>query len=87
MSENSSPSASGKKLVWFLFLVLFIVHQDCWWWNDDTLVFGFLPIGLAYHAAFSVACSGLWALACFRDWPEDLEKWANEGSDQEGEKS
>jgi hypothetical protein len=75
---NGSQSSSGHKIVWILFLVLFLAHQDFWLWSDDSLVLGFLPIGLAYHALFSVACSCLWAFACFRAWPEKLELWADE---------
>jgi hypothetical protein len=77
---STTESSSGKALVWGLFLFLFIAHQDFWLWSDDTLMMGFMPIGLAYHALFSVACSFLWALACFRTWPEELERWANEES-------
>jgi hypothetical protein len=73
-----SQSSSGSKLVWVFFLLLFFAHQDFWLWSDDSLVLGFLPMGLAYHALFSVACSGLWAFACFRSWPEKLEQWADE---------
>jgi hypothetical protein len=32
------------------------LHQDSWNWKDKTLVFGFLPIGLAYHAGFTILC-------------------------------
>tara|TARA_Y100001934_G_scaffold229022_1_gene275789 strand:- start:554 stop:826 length:273 start_codon:yes stop_codon:yes gene_type:complete len=75
---SASETSSGKTLVLGLFILLFIAHQDFWLWADDTLVMGFMPIGLAYHALFSVICSCLWALACFRTWPEELERWANE---------
>jgi hypothetical protein len=34
-----------------------------WNWNKpDPMVFGFLPIGLAYHAAYSIACSVMMAI-------------------------
>ena len=68
----------GKATVWGLFIILFFLHQDFWWWEDSDLVFGFMPIGLAYHAAFSVACAGLGALAIRYAWPHDLEKFAEE---------
>ena len=74
---DSPKSNSGRNLVWFLFVAMFLAHQDFWLWDDGTLVMGFMPIGLAYHALFSVACSCLWALACFKAWPEQLEHWAN----------
>jgi hypothetical protein len=74
---STSEPTSAKPLVLGFFLVLFLAHQDFWLWDDGTLVMGFMPIGLAYHALFSVACSCLWALACFKAWPEQLEQWAN----------
>ncbi len=54
--------------------VLYVLHQDYWnWFEARPLVFGFLPIGLAYHAAFSVAAAGvLWLLVHFA-WPQHLE--------------
>jgi len=52
------------------------LHQDFWWWEDSELVFGFMPIGLAYHAGFSVACALFWSLAIRYAWPHDLEKFA-----------
>ena len=41
-----------KGWVWIAVLVLALLHQDFWLWDDATLVAGFLPIGLAYHAAY-----------------------------------
>jgi hypothetical protein len=63
--------------IWAGVVLLALLHQDFWWWNSRTLVFGFLPIGLAYHAAFSLAAAGLWALACRWAWPDHIEEWAN----------
>jgi hypothetical protein len=44
--------------------IVYVLHQDFWFWRDaHPLVFGFLPIGLFYHAAYTVASSlVLWAL-------------------------
>ena len=43
---------------------LYALHQDFWFWRAARpLVFGFMPIGLFYHAAFTAACAGLlWLL-------------------------
>jgi len=62
---------------WLLVLavaVLYVLHQDIWFWRTARpLVFGFLPVGLAYQAAFSVAAAGvLWLLVRFA-WPQHLE--------------
>lgn len=61
------------KLVWALVLLLVILHQDNWFWEDDTLVMGFMPIGLFYHACLSVAASVTWFVATRHCWPEDVE--------------
>ena len=74
MKKSSYPL--GQKIVWILFFVLFFMHQDFWWWDDETLVFGFLPVGLAFHALFSIACAVLgWAAIKFA-WPKKLESFA-----------
>ena len=62
-----------KYVIWLLVLALVIVHQDIWFWNDETLVFGFIPIGLAYHAGISIAASIVWYLATIFAWPNPLE--------------
>ena len=37
-----------------LTLVLYALHQDVWNWRTaHPLLFGFLPVGLAYHAAYT----------------------------------
>ena len=55
-------------------VVLYILHQDVWFWRTARpLVFGFVPIGLFYHACFSIAASLLmWLLVKFA-WPAHLE--------------
>ncbi len=57
----------------FLVLVLIILHQDNWFWTDDRLVFGFLPIGLFYHACISVAAGAMWWWATIYCWPSDSD--------------
>ena len=53
---------------------LYALHQDVWFWRQARpLVFGFLPIGLFYHAAHTMASSLLlWFLVRSR-WPSHLE--------------
>lgn len=71
-----------KILTYCLIVLLFLLHQDFWLWDSQTLVFGFLPSGLAYHAAFSVLAAILWAVATRTIWPAQWEEWA-ESSDAE----
>jgi len=55
-------------------LVLYVLHQDFWFWRSARLVFGFVPIGLFYHGCFSVAAAFLmWLLVKFA-WPHHLEQ-------------
>ena len=57
----------------FSVLVLYLLHQDFWFWRDGTLVFGVMPVGLFYHAVYCLACAALmWALVKFA-WPRELE--------------
>ena len=53
---------------------LYVLHQDVWFWHDARpLVFGFLPIGLFYHVAFTVVTAGvMWLLVTYA-WPSNLE--------------
>ena len=49
-----------KKLwIWCVVALLLILHQDNWFWTDGTLIFGFLPVGLLYHAGISLAAAAL----------------------------
>lgn len=64
-----------KRVVYGLIILLAIFHQDFWWWNDsETVVFGFLPIGLAFHAVVSILAAVLWGMAVAFCWPSELEK-------------
>lgn len=61
----------------FLTLVVaaaYVLHQDFWFWDTARpFVFGVLPIGLFYHACFSVAAAGLMWLLVSTAWPSHLE--------------
>ena len=54
--------------------LLYVLHQDVWFWREARpLVFGVLPIGLFYHAAFTVACAAVLMLLVSLVWPTHLE--------------
>ena len=72
-----------RKVVIFLALALFILHQDFWNWSNSGLVFGFMPVGLFYHACYSPAAAVLWFLAIKFAWPSEIVEWAD--ADSEGE--
>jgi len=60
-----------------VFILLAVLHQDVWNWDNDRLVFGFLPMGLAYHAAYSLLAAAFWAVVIKFAWPTHLEEWAD----------
>jgi hypothetical protein len=53
---------------------LYVLHQDLWFWDEARpLLFGFLPVGLTYHAAYCVAVALLmWTLTRVA-WPDHLD--------------
>ena len=68
----------NRKLAFLPVIALAVLHQDWWWWDTPhPLVFGFLPIGLAYHALFSIMASAAWALVLYYAWPSHHEEFAN----------
>jgi hypothetical protein len=55
-------------------LLFFALHQDVWFWREARpLVFGVLPVGLAYHAAYTLAVSIVMTILVRRAWPAHLE--------------
>ena len=55
--------------------LLYALHQDFWYWRSARpLVFGVLPIGLFYHAAFTVASSAVLWLLVKSAPPEHLDE-------------
>ena len=75
-----------KKLVIGLAIAMLILHQDSWLWDNTSLVLGFIPVGLFYHACFSMAVAVLAVLAIKFAWPHDLERWATTSSDEDNVK-
>jgi hypothetical protein len=55
-------------------VILYALHQDIWFWRTARpLVFGFVPIGLFYHACFSVAAALLLGALVRYAWPSHLD--------------
>lgn len=66
--------SSGAKIIVGLVILLLVLHQDNWFWTNNTLLFGFLPIGLFWHACISVAATCTWFLATKIAWPFDEDQ-------------
>ena len=64
-----------RALALLVVLVLYALHQDVWNWRQvHPLLGGFLPVGLAYHAGFSVLSSLSLLLLVKLVWPHYLEE-------------
>ncbi len=76
-----------KRLVMIIAAVaLYVLHQDFWFWRTaKPFILGFLPIGIAYHAGYTIAVSVLmWALVTYA-WPGHLEEIAEDLTASSGE--
>ena len=71
-----------RTVLYLTLLTLFLLHQDFWFWDDPTLVLGFVPVGLAYHALYCVVGSILWYLMITYNWPHEAEEFAEGGGDE-----
>jgi hypothetical protein len=73
-----------RKLLIVVVVALYILHQDIWFWRTAyPLVFGFIPIGLFYQGAFSVAASFVMWLLVKYAWPAHLEEEIEHNESQE----
>jgi len=64
-----------KKLLLFLMVAgVYVLHQDYWNWKNSDLVLGFLPVGLAYHAGYSILAAIMMAVLVKFAWPAHLEQ-------------
>jgi hypothetical protein len=71
-----------------LVAIVYALHQDFWNWNKaDPLIFGFLPIGLAYQAGYSFLAAVLMAVLVKTAWPKHLENVESEVKDPKGDHS
>jgi len=71
-----------KYVVWGLVVLLVILHQDNWLWDDATLVGGFLPITLLFHGGLSIAAAFTWFLATKFAWPADVADPSSKGGSE-----
>ena len=72
----------NRRAVYLGLVLLVALHQDFWLWDDPTLVWGFLPAGLAYHVVYSCLTALYWALALRFAWPQDAEAFAEAGRER-----
>jgi len=70
-----------------LLVVVYVLHQDFWNWKEAyPLIFGFLPIGLAYQAGYSILAAAVMAILVRTAWPKHLENVEAEVREPKGER-
>jgi hypothetical protein len=58
--------------------VLYVLHQDSWFWREARpLIFGFIPIGLFYHACYTIVTAVVMWMLVKHAWPSHLEEEAS----------
>ena len=61
-------------LLTLMVVAVYLLHQDFWNWRRvEPLVFGFLPVGLAYQAGYSILAMATMAVLVKFAWPAHLE--------------
>jgi hypothetical protein len=75
VKQNGAGLGTKRTLLVLVVAAVYLAHQDFWnWTRVKPLLFGFLPVGLWYHAAYSLLASALmWLLVKFA-WPKSLEE-------------
>jgi len=67
-------SVMKKFLLFAMIAAVYLLHQDLWNWKKyEPLIFGFLPIGLAYHAGYSILAAITMAVLVRFAWPAHLD--------------
>ena len=63
-------------------VLLYVLHQDIWFWRTARpIVFGFLPVGLAYHGAYCIATALLMWVLTRVAWPHHLDRSSAEDAE------
>ena len=81
--ETMKHHEPGWKLYAAISLAMIVLHQDFWFWTSTRLVFGVLPVGLAYQAGYSLLAMAVMAWLVRVAWPARLERL----EDREGDRS
>ena len=69
-----APREPGWKLYAAVSLAMIVLHQDFWFWTSTRLVFGVVPVGLAYQVGYSLLAMAVMAWLVRVAWPAHLER-------------
>ena len=71
---------SVKNLLYVVIVIVYLLHNDLWFWDDPTLILG-IPVGLFYHALYCLAASVMLFLLIKFAWPQFVEEVDKDGGD------
>jgi hypothetical protein len=74
--------SSAGRIAWGFVALLAILHYDFWNWDDRSLVFGFMPVGLYFQALISIGAAVAWAMVVKYAWPTHIEEWAEQAPER-----
>lgn len=80
-TERPATAPAPRRLARTLALLVlvtavYVLHQDFWNWKSiEPLLFGFLPVGLAYHVGYSILAALMMVVLVRFAWPAHLEKY------------
>jgi hypothetical protein len=84
-ADGYKQSRMKRALLVIMVGALYVLHQDFWFWRTaNPLVFGFLPVGLFYHACYTIAVALMLWLMVSKAWPTELEEKASEAERERG---
>jgi hypothetical protein len=70
---------SAQKIVYLAFAVLLLLHFDFWNWDQiHPIVFGWMPIGLFYHVAYTFVFAALLIALNKFCWPDPPKGYLKE---------
>ena len=73
-----------RTAIWLVLVALVLLHHDFWFWNDPTLIGGWMPIGMLYHILLSLVASAFWFVVVKCAWPVAAENVAPETDANDG---
>ena len=68
-----------RKVLYTALVLLYLLHNDLWLWNDASLVLG-IPVGLFYHMLYCIAAAGMMVLLVKFAWPDHLDAVEERGA-------
>lgn len=74
-----------KIILYAALVLLYLLHNDLWLWDDGRIVAG-LPVGLLYHLLYCLAAALLMGALVRWAWPAGLDDDGGDAPSSAGER-